>query len=624
MQKEIKVAACQMYIEPGNPAKNMQTIVEQISQAKHNGDHLIVFPEMSVPGYLLGDEWENEAFVRDCIAYNQEIIAATQDIVAVWGNVAVDENEVGEDGRIRKYNAAIVAQNGRQLGITYKTLMPKYREFDDERFFYSLRKLAQDSQLTLADYLKPFQVKIDGSSRQLGVSLCEDMWNDDYTLNPIQTLLDNGAEFIVNLSCSPWTWRKNDKRHRVVRERIKQKPVPFVYVNNVGTQNNGKNIFLFDGNTTFYNPDGSLAKIANDYQAEQLRHTLFTNSQQEHFNLKLSVERDRKELLNGLIYGIRDFYKKIGASKTVIGISGGIDSSLSAALLAQAIGGENIYAVNMPSRFNSETTKGAARQLAQNLGLNYAVVPIQQSFEFTVNQLNDTEFIRLDGSGVVTQVELSSLNKENVQARDRGSRVLAGIASALGAVFINNGNKTETALGYATLYGDVNGALAPLADLYKMEVYELGKFINDQAGKTLIPQEVFDIPASAELSDEQKIEEGKGDPIIYPYHDQLMKAFIEFRLDPEDILTFYAEGTIASKLHFDSALLEKHFNTPQKFIEDLEHKWKLYKLNFFKRIQAPPIIAVSKRAFGFDLRESQNSVYYTRKYLDLKQRLLDN
>jgi len=140
----------------------------------------------------------------------------------------------------------------------------------------------------------------------------------------------------------------------------------------------------------------------------------------------------------------------------------------------------------------------------------------------------------------------------------------------------------------------------------------------------LIPQEVFDIPASAELSDEQKIDEGKGDPIIYPYHDQLMKAFIEFRLDPEDILTYYAEGTIARKLHLDNDLLEKHFNTHQKFIEDLEHKWKLYKLNFFKRIQAPPIIAVSKRAFGFDLRESQNSIYYTRKYQDLKQLYLDN
>ena len=612
-----------MYIAPGNPGKNAQTIIDQIHVARKNGDHLIVFPEMSVPGYLLGDEWENEAFVRDCLSFNQEIIAATQDIVAVWGNVAIDESNVGEDGRIRKYNAAIVAQNGSQQGIAYKTLMPKYREFDDERYFYSLRKLAQDSQLTLADYLKPFQVEIDGKSRQLGVSLCEDMWNDDYTMNPIQTLLDNGAEFIVNLSCSPWTWRKNDKRHRVVRERIKQKPVPFVYVNNVGTQNNGKNIFLFDGNTTIYNPDGSLAKVANDYQAEQVRHTIFADHKMADVQLNLSPERDREELFNGLIYGIRDFYKKIGAQKTVIGVSGGIDSSLSATLIAHAIGGENIYAINMPSRFNSETTKSAALQLAQNLGLNYAVIPIQQSYEYTVEQLNSTVFTRLDGTDKQIKVELSTLNKENVQARDRGSRILAGVASALGAVFINNGNKTETALGYSTLYGDVNGAIAPLADLYKMEVYELGKFINQKAGKELIPQQIFDIPASAELSDEQKIDEGKGDPIIYPYHDQLIKAFVEFRLDPEDVLRYYAEGTLAQKLHFRSNLLDTHFNTPNAFIEDLEHKWRLYKINFFKRIQSPPIIAVSKRAFGFDLRESQNTIYFTRKYLEMKEKLLN-
>jgi NAD+ synthase (glutamine-hydrolysing) len=622
MNKEIKVAACQMHIEPGNPALNSATIIKEITKAIANGDDIIVFPEMAVPGYLLGDEWENEAFVRDCVLYDQEIIAATKGVTAIWGNVSIDEEKVGEDGRVRKYNAAIVAQDGRQLGISYKTLMPKYREFDDERYFYSLRKMAQDSHRQLKDYLNPYLIELNSKQRKVGVSLCEDMWNDDYTLNPIQTLLDNGAEFIINISCSPWTWRKNDKRHRVVRERIKSNPVPFIYVNNVGSQNNGKNIFLFDGSSTFYNPDGSLAKVAAGYKAEQLRHTIFAEKQKADINAQLSPGQDKEELLQGLIHGIRDFYKKIGAKKTVIGISGGIDSSLSAALFAQALGGENIYAINMPSMYNSETTKSAARKLAQNLGLNYTVIPIQHSYEYTVDQLNDTSFTRLDGSDFITKVQLSQLNKENIQARDRGSRVLAGVASALGAVFINNGNKTETALGYSTLYGDVNGALAPLADLYKMEVYELGKYINEKAGKELIPQEIFDIPASAELSEEHKVDEGKGDPIIYPYHDKLMRAFVEFRLDPQNLLEFYKDGTLSEKLHFDKALLQKHFDTPAKFIDDLEHKWKLFKINYFKRIQAPPIFAVSRRAFGFDLRESQNNIYFTKKYLQLKSELL--
>ena len=212
------------------------------------------------------------------------------------------------------------------------------------------------------------------------------------------------------------------------------------------------------------------------------------------------------------------------------------------------------------------------------------------------------------------------MNRENIQARDRGSRILAGMASALGAVFVNNGNKTETAFGYATLYGDVNGALAPIADLYKMEVYDLAAFINKKTN--VIPQTIFDIPASAELSTDQNVDEGKGDPIHYPYHDRLVRAFVEFRLDPEDILHYYCEGTLAQHLKCSQNIITDYFRDDASFVADLEHKWRLYKLNYFKRIQAPPIITVSKRAFGFDLRDAQNGVYFTQKYLKLKEELL--
>ncbi|HEY4788482.1 MAG TPA: NAD(+) synthase, partial [Bacteroidales bacterium] len=210
------------------------------------------------------------------------------------------------------------------------------------------------------------------------------------------------------------------------------------------------------------------------------------------------------------------------------------------------------------------------------------------------------------------------------QARDRGSRILTGVASALGAVFVNNGNKTETAFGYATLYGDVNGAMAPIADLYKMEVYDLARYINQLKKKEIIPATIFSIPASAELSADQNVDEGKGDPIYYPYHDKLVRAFVEFRLDPEDLLNFYAENKLGVTIHCDQPLIDRYFTGASAFIADLEHKWKLYKLSYFKRIQAPPIIAVSKRSFGFDLREAQNGVYFTQAYLRLKERLLTN
>ena len=620
--RPIKIAACQMEVKPGQPDINCKKILEKIDEAKKNQAEIVIFSEMAVPGYIIGDEWENEAFVMDAYNYNNDIIHASNDIVVIWGNVDIDKNKVGEDGRIRKFNTAFIAQNQKCIGKTHKTLMPDYREFDDTRHFYSLRKEAQDLNKPISELVNPCKLSINNEYIKIGLSLCEDMWSDDYSLAPIEILLNKGAEFIVNISCSPWTWRKNNKRHRVVRERIKNHPVPFIYVNNTGTQNNGKNIFLYDGNTTIYNPDGTLHKVAKDYQEEIIYTTLFGDNNAVIINPELSIEKDTEELYHGLIYGIRNFYKKTGVSKVVIGISGGIDSSLSAAIHSLALGAENVYTINMPSRYNSETTKSAASQLARNLKTNYAIIPIQESYDYTVDQINNVVFERQDNSGKKIPVELSGLNKENIQARDRGSRVLAAIASALGGVFICNGNKTEMALGYATLYGDLNGAVAVLADLYKMEVYQLGKYINEKHGE-LIPGEIFDIPASAELSDEQKVDEGKGDPIIYPYHDKLMRAFIEFRLDPEDIIRMYSDGTLAEVLKFDPVLLKEHFPAPADFISDLEQKWRSFKLNYFKRIQSPPVITVSKRAFGFDFRESQNPVHFTRKYIELKNIILN-
>lgn len=618
----IKIAVAQLDIKPGHPDQNVRKILTEIEKSRQAGDDIIVFPEMAVPGYLLGDEWENSAFVKDCFAYNEEIKNATQHIIAIWGNIDLDTSLRSEDGRIRKYNSAFIAQNGAYVGEGkfYKVLMPKYREFDDERHFYSGRKIAQDMNEPVEDVISPFEANINGNLRKLGLILCEDMWSDDYTINPIDILLKKGAEAIINISCSPWTWRKNNKRHSVVRDRIKAKPVYFIYTNNIGIQNNGKNIFLFDGNSTIYNPDGSLHKVAKDYTEETIKATLFGESNGSIVNPELSVKRDREELYTGLIFGIRKFFEGFPNKKVVIGLSGGIDSALSATLLAKALGPENVYAINMPSQFNSETTKGAAHKLAQNLGIHYTTIPIQHSYENTIQEIESAVFTRLNGSNIITPLKLSGLNKENIQARDRGSRVLAGVASCLGAVFVNNGNKTETAFGYATLYGDVNGALAPIADLYKMEVYDLARLINEE--KEVIPATIFNIPASAELSADQNVDEGKGDPIFYPYHDKLVKAFVEFRLDPEEILQYYINGTLGQTIKCDQQLIDGYFKDAASFIADLEHKWRLFKISYFKRIQAPPIIAVSKRAFGFDLRESQNGFYFTREYLRLKEMVL--
>lgn len=621
------IAVAQLELIPGHPDRNMDGILREIKLARKRDMDVIVFPEMAVPGYLLGDEWENDSFINDLMNYNDDIRAASKDLCVVWGSVYADSCQKGEDGRIRKYNAAYIVQdrkwvsNGVLDGRTYKTLMPKYREFDDERHFFSMLKLAQEQGRPIQELLQPFPIKIGGREVNLGLILCEDMWCDDYSVNPTGVLVQNGADVILDLSSSPWTWRKNDKRHRVVKSLLDKTPVPFVYCNATGVQNNGKNLFLFDGNSTVYNPNGSVLTTAQDYSEQTIDVRVTGKSGLEKTPPPPSPEQDTQELYNGLVYGIRHFMSALPSQKVVIGLSGGIDSAVSASLMAAAVGPENIFAVNMPSKFNSELTKGAAAVLARNLGVNYAIYPIQASVDLTLNELADVTFVRQDATHAETRPTVTPLTIENIQARDRGSRVLAALSASLGAVFTNNGNKTETAIGYATLYGDVDGAIAPLADLYKGEVYQLADYINRRSGSAIIPEEIINVVPSAELSADQDVTQGKGDPIKYPYHDKLLRAFIEFRRDPEFILQHYIAGTLEAQIQVQPGLIAHYFPTSADFTADLERMWKLYKNNYFKRIQSPPIIAVSRRAFGFDLREAQNGAYFTRGYQAAKASL---
>lgn len=631
----LTVALGQMEVIPGHPDKNAAAMLKMIHTARSQNANLIIFPEMAIPGYLLGDLWEQSAFLRDCEYYGQLIAAAAQDIVVLFGNVGIDWKAKNNDGRVRKYNALFTASQGKLVQddvlpypFRIKTLLPNYREFEDPRHFYSLEQWAREQNLPVASLLQPLQVPISGTNYSIGCLLCEDGWSDDYPIKPIKLLSQHPVDFFVNISSSPFTAGKNNKRNRIFSRQVKETGIPLIYVNQVGMQNNGKTVYTFDGYSTVYDSAGKIRHCCPPFQ-ETLEFISLETKQPEMLaapEISVKDDQDIATLYAAIHYGIQKFLTATGIHKVVIGISGGIDSAVNAALYERVVGKDNLLLVNMPSRFNSSTTRSAAEILAKNLHCHYTVLPIEEAVEHTIKQLQETPIDRLaDGSSY--HLTLSDLVKENIQARDRSSRLLAGVAAAFGGGFTCNANKSEMTVGYCTLYGDEAGFLAATADLWKHQVYELAAYLNTKVyGREVIPRQTINLVPSAELSSEQSVDEGKGDPLFYPYHDYLFRAFVEHwnRSTPEDILRWYSKGIVEENLGCQPNLVKQHFPTAAAFISDLERWWNLYAgMGVAKRIQAPPVLAVSRRAFGFDHREAQNRPYYTTAYQNLKKALLE-
>jgi NAD+ synthase (glutamine-hydrolysing) len=562
----------------------------------------VAFPEMCLSGYLMGDRWNDDDFCDELMNYNEKIrvLSKKLDITIVYGNVYKINDLLNHDGRTRKYNAAYLADNGKIAAIHTKHLLPTYRIFDDARYFYS--------DAYTGGSLKPYKLK---NGLVVGLEICEELWYKDYEINPTKILIDKGAQLIINVSSSPFSVDKSIARNNRIKElkrELGESFVPFYYVNCVGTQNNGKSIVTFDGDSRIYDKDGNIIKQGlKPYEEGLLLSDFYDGKVSAHIKGKAAgkaaVSKIEQKFL-ALIQAYQSMDEMLNKPKYVFGLSGGIDSALNAALCKLAIKEDRIYGCNMPSEFNKETTKNAAQKLAQNIKIKYEVIPIDAILS------EYKKVLKYD----------KTITDENLQARIRALILLAKTSELGNGILINNTNKVELALGYGTLYGDLAGAWCPLADLTKVEIWEMSRLINKVYGN-IIPQELipdknlkFDknkIIPSAELKD------GQFDPMIWGFDDWLLEKIMTYKSStPEKILQSY----IAKEEN--EVFVKYGIQNPEKFIEHIEWFFGKFYANIFKRIQSPPVLVLSKSAFGGDYRESQYKYEFTQLYKKLKEKIL--
>ena len=560
---------------------NAALVRDAYDRAAAAGADVVVFPEMVVTGYCILDLVEDDTFVDRNRRALDEIAAHTGETAAVVGFV----DRAGDD----RYNAAAVCQDGEIVGVSRKVLLPNYRYFDDERYFEPGETVA------------PVELSVGQGSCSLGVSVCEDMWDAEYDRCPIRELADAGADVVVNLNASPFEVGKRAERAETIREHVAATGVPLVYVNTAGAADVGRNVIVFDGDSLAVDADGALVARGTQFGTDLVTVALDDDGVGRHVAggvagddgplvsgaEPIEPERREQELFEGLAFGLREYARKTGFETVIESVSGGVDSSLGLAICAEALGPENVVAYNLPSRVNTETTKGIAADLAENLGVDYRVVPVQAAYETILDTYEENV-------GPVSR----GVSKENVYARVRGLLMML-VSNDSGGLLVTNGNETEMALGYVTLYGDACGGLSILGDLSKRDVYDVAAYVNEREGRDVIPEAVFEIPPSAELSQDQV------DPFDYDVVAPVVSDLLEARLSPAEIVArFEREELDADRYRPDDEGRTVYDKLDAAAFEEVVYDtYRRMKRNTFKRVQTPPVVAVSARAFGTDFRE---------------------
>ncbi|MCE2763284.1 MAG: NAD+ synthase [Ilumatobacteraceae bacterium] len=535
----LRIGLAQLNPTVGDLAGNRVLIIDAYRRAVDAGCDLVAFPELSITGYPPEDLVLKPGFVRDNRAVLQELAALTTRCVAVIGFVDVGHGHDPGSGRPRLHNAAAVCANGAVKSIHHKRLLPNYDVFDEERTFEPGRG---DHRL------------IEVGGVKVGVSICEDIWHPD---GPVSEQAALGARVNVNINGSPFHVGKLAERERMLAQRARDNSCAIVYVNQVG----GQDELIFDGASMVFDARGNLLARSPQFVSDLMVVDVDLDSPKP--TIVAPITDRAEELYGALVSGTRDYVRKNKFTDVVIGLSGGIDSSLVAAVAVDALGADHVHGVSMPSRYSSEGSKTDAHELAAALGIDIRTISIEPVFQSY-----------LDVLGPSFEGRDPDLTEENLQSRCRG-QILMALSNKFGWMVLTTGNKSEMAVGYFTIYGDSVGGYAVIKDVLKLDVFAISRHVNERAGRVIIPESVLTKPPSAELRPDQR-----DDQSLPPYEI----------LDP--ILSLYVEQDRTA-----SEIIE--LGHPEDVVRRIA---RLVDLNEYKRRQCPPGVRVSEKAFGKDRR----------------------
>ncbi len=544
----MKIALAQLNYTIGAFEENTAKIINTIQLAKSNQAELVVFSELSVCGYPPLDLLEHKHFIEACQKSVTEIAGACQGIAAIIGAPTINENSKGKN----LYNSALFLKDGKVQHNLRKALLPTYDIFDEYRYFQP------------ADHFESVVFK----GRKLAITICEDLWyqqpllthfgkNKLYTTNPMAKLAQEGCDLIINIAASPFAYNHDTIKSEILTYNARKYNIPLVYVNQVGAHTE----LIFDGGSRVIDAKGKLLHKLGLFQEE----IAYFDTSEPSASARPTAENPKTERIekihHALVLGIRDYFAKMNFKNAVLGLSGGIDSAVTTVLAQRALGSENIRVLLMPSQYSSDHSINDAVALAENLKIRYDVVPIKELYK---RYLTDLE-------GLFENRPMD-LAEENIQARIRGTLLMA-VSNKFGNLLLNTSNKSEVAVGYGTLYGDMNGGISVLGDVYKTDVFRLARYINSTG--EVIPENTITKPPSAELRPDQKDSDSLPE---YELLDQILYHYIELREAPSDLI---ARG-------FDAASVTKAI--------------RLVNMNEYKRFQTPPILRVSSKAFGLGRR----------------------